>query len=113
MAGSSSGTSSLLRLSEGLVECSREERQAMAAMYERETRREKVLGSKEKEGRARKMEVVQQAEEAAQRKRLVELEEREEGMKRAERKFFDMIKQERESRVAELNSLLSVTEKEL
>ena len=41
----------MLRLSEGLVECSREERQAMAAMYERETRREKVLGSKEKEGR--------------------------------------------------------------
>ena len=48
----------MLRLSEGLVDCSREERQAMAAMYERETRREKVLGSKEKEGRARKMEVV-------------------------------------------------------
>ena len=49
----------------------------------------------------------------AQKRKLEEAEEREEGMKRAERKFFDMIKQERESRVAELNSLLSVTEKEL
>ena len=36
----------------------------MVAMYERETRREKVLGGKEKEGRARKMEVLKQAEEA-------------------------------------------------
>ena len=64
LTGSSSGTSSLLKLSEGLMSCSREERQAMVAMYERETRREKVLGGKEKEGRARKMEVLKQAEEA-------------------------------------------------
>lgn len=85
----------------------------MAAMYERETRREKVLGGKEKEGRAKKLEVLRQAEEAAQKRKVEEAEEREEGMKRAERKFFDMIKQERESRVAELSSLLSITEKEL
>ena len=103
----------MLKLSEGLVGCSREERQAMAAMYERETRREKVLGGKEKEGRARKLEVQKQAEEVAQKRKVEEEEEREKGMKRAERKFFDMIRQERESRVAELSSLLSITEKEL
>ena len=34
-------------------------------------------------------------------------------MKRAERKFFDIIREERESRVAELNSLMSFSEKEL
>ena len=39
--------------------------------------------------------------------------EREESMKRAERKFFDIIREERESRVAELNSLMSISEKEL
>ena len=102
-----------MTLSEGLVGCSREERQSMAAMYERETRREKVLGGKEKEGRARKLEVQKQAEEVAQKRKVEEEEEREKGMKRAERKFFDMIRQERESRVAELSSLLSITEKEL
>ena len=57
------------------------------------------------------MRTVQQ--KVFEKRKLEEAEEREEGMKRAERKFFDMIKQERESRVAELSSLLSITEKEL
>ena len=105
----SGGVASLLQLSEGLVACSREERVAIAAMYERETRRERVLGGMEKEGRTRQVQVGHKKQEQER----VETEEREEGMKRAERKFFDIIKKERETRVAELSNLLSTSEKDL
>ena len=80
-------------------------------MYERETRRERLLGGIEREGRAG---LGGEGREEREEERWEEREvEREESMKRAERKFFDIIREERESRVAELNSLMSFSEKEL
>ena len=80
-------------------------------MYERETRRERLLGGIEREGRTR---LGGDGREEREEERWEEREvEREESMKRAERKFFDIIREERESRVAELNTLMSFSEKEL
>ena len=104
MAGSCSGTATLLELSPNLVTCAKEERQVISCLFERETRRERVLGTIEKEEQMRK-----KTSEMMQPQRDIHAIETcvAEKIKMAEENFFEAIKKEREIRVAHMGKLFA------
>ena len=61
--GSHKGTTTLLELSEGLYTLPRHEKASITAMFERETKREKILEARHREMRLKERAKSQQAEE--------------------------------------------------
>ena len=105
MVGSCSGTATLLEMSSNMVTCSKEERQVISCLFERETRRERVLGTIEKEEKMRKktIEIMhpQQVIVATVETGVAEK------IKLAEEDFFESIRKEREARVAHMGKLFA------
>lgn len=99
--GSQGGTTTLLELSDGLCNLQRNEKSLVTAMFERETRREKIL-----EARHREMKLKERTKSSQERHEEGEAQaaaedEDQDLVGKAEKEFFDMIeaekrKQERE-----------------
>ena len=105
LIGSCSGVATLLEMSSNLVLCSKEERQVISCLFDRETRRERVLGTIEKEERMRKKtsEIIQPKEDIVS---AIETDVAEK-IKLAEEDFFETIRKERETRVAHMGKLFA------
>ena len=91
------GTATLLRVSETLNEFSREEKSIINNLFERETRRERILGTIQKEES-----VVNKGGQMHHAEDEISLEER---IQRAEQHYFEVIKTERERRVTQLEKI--------
>ena len=91
------GTATLLKLSETLNEFSREEKSIINNLFERETRRERILGTIQKEESLANRSGQMHHAEAE-----ITLEER---IQRAEQHYFEVIKTERERRVTQLEKI--------
>ncbi|XP_033755651.1 dynein intermediate chain 3, ciliary-like [Pecten maximus] len=94
--GSHSGTTTLLELSEGLCTLQRNEKNLVTAMFERETRREKILDS-----RHREMKLKERSKSSADKDKEDE-EKEEDGQEedlyaRAEKEFYDIIEKEKKN----------------
>ncbi|NXR10247.1 DNAI2 protein, partial [Semnornis frantzii] len=90
--GSKLGTVTLMEISSGLCTLQRNEKNLATAMFERETRREKIL-----EGRHREMRLKERARSEGQGTEVEErlLESPQEVLDRARREFFEIIEVER------------------
>ena len=91
------GSATLLKLSETLAEFSREEKSIINNLFERETRRERILGTIQKE------EIL--ANKNGQVNFAVQEITMEERIQRAEEHYFEVIKIERERRVTQLEKI--------
>lgn len=94
--GSHSGTTTLLELSDSLYTLQRNEKNLVTLMFERETRREKILDT-----RHREMKLKERAKSSAEGKEKEE-EEEEPGMdedlyEKSEKEFWDIIQQEKKN----------------
>eukprot|EP00794_Sanderia_malayensis_P009172 gene9172-10145_t len=92
--GSHDGTTTLLELSDGLCTIARNEKVAMTAMFERETRREKILESRHREMRLKERSRSQQDKEEPERVEEVD----EDYIERAEKEFYKIIEVEKKTR---------------
>ncbi|XP_065066002.1 dynein intermediate chain 3, ciliary-like [Rhopilema esculentum] len=110
--GSHDGTTTLLELSDGLHKMLRNEKSAMTAMFERETRREKILETRHREMRLKERSRSQQEKEEPER-----LEETDEDLiEKAEKDFYKVIEAEkktRETKHADANKALENAKKAL
>ncbi|KAJ8319030.1 hypothetical protein KUTeg_004121 [Tegillarca granosa] len=92
--GSHSGTTTLLELSDGLSLLQRNEKNLITAMFERETRREKIL-----DARHREMKIKERAKSSADKEKEDEKDEgdinEEDLYQKAEKEFYDIIEQEK------------------
>lgn len=95
--GSHSGTTTLLELSDGLTTLQRNEKNLVTAMFERETRREKILDS-----RHREMKLKERSKSSADGAKTDQEEEPEEARleeedlyTKAEKEFYSIIEQEK------------------
>jgi len=92
--GSHSGTTTLLELSDGLSLLQRNEKNLITAMFERETRREKIL-----DARHREMKIKERAKSSADKDKDDEKDEgdinEEDLYEKAEKEFRDIIEQEK------------------
>ncbi|NXJ70223.1 DNAI2 protein, partial [Rostratula benghalensis] len=103
--GSKLGTVTLLEISSGLCTLQRNEKTLATAMFERETKREKIL-----EARHREMRLKERARSEGQGTEVEEtlLEDPQEVLDRARREFFEVIEAEMQRRTrAEARGLLS------
>ncbi|NWW43827.1 DNAI2 protein, partial [Pedionomus torquatus] len=103
--GSKLGTVTLLEISSGLCTLQRNEKTLATAMFERETKREKIL-----EARHREMRLKERARSEGQETEVEEtpLEDPQEVLDRARREFFEVIEAEMQRRTrAEARGLLS------
>ena len=91
------GSATLLKLSETLAEFSREEKSIINNLFERETRRERILGTIQKE------EIL--ANKNGQVNFAVQELTMEERIQSAEEHYFEVIKIERERRVTQLEKI--------
>ena len=91
------GSATLLKLSETLAEFSREEKSIINNLFERETRRERILGAIQKEESL--------ANKNGQVNFAVQELTMEERIQSAEEHYFEVIKIERERRVTQLEKI--------
>ena len=105
MVGSCSGTATLLEMSPNLVSCSKEERPLINSLFERETRRERVLGTIQKEEKMRKKtsEIIQPKKDTVD---TIDTDVADK-IKLAEDNFYETIRKERETRVAHMGKLFA------
>ncbi|XP_069511224.1 dynein axonemal intermediate chain 2 isoform X2 [Ambystoma mexicanum] len=89
--GSKLGTTTLLELSSGLCTLQRNEKNLASTMFERETKREKILEARHREMRLKERGKSEQSEEKPEEK--VE-DDSEELVAKAEKEFFELIKAE-------------------
>lgn len=96
-AGSQDGTTTLLELSEGLYSLARNEKNLVTAMFERETRREKILDARQKEIRLKERSKSEGAKEGDEEKAKPDEEQYEEEdlYAKAEKEFFSLIEAEK------------------
>ncbi|XP_028935447.1 dynein intermediate chain 2, axonemal [Ornithorhynchus anatinus] len=90
--GSHRGTATLLEVSSGLFTLQRNEKNAASAMFERETRREKILEARHREMRLKEREKSESKEEAVKEEEPEQ--NTEELIAKAEEEFFDIIEKE-------------------
>ncbi|XP_060544214.1 dynein axonemal intermediate chain 2 [Pantherophis guttatus] len=90
--GSKLGTVTLLEFSSGLCTLQRNEKNLASAMFERETKREKILEARHREMRLKEKTKLEGKDEEA--KEDVEEEKPQEVMKRVHREFFEIIEGE-------------------
>ncbi|XP_046856745.1 dynein intermediate chain 3, ciliary-like [Xenia sp. Carnegie-2017] len=95
--GSHAGTVTLLELSQGLSNIQRNEKSSVNSMFERETKREKILETRHKEMKLRERSKSQQEKDDAERH---EEEDDEDLIQKAETDFFAVIDTEKKSREA-------------
>ena len=98
------GSASLLSLSSCLVQSSKDERSSVAALMEREARRERLLGGIQKEERNRKM--TQDLNILAKEEHDNSKTECVDKVKEAEEKFFKIIRMEKQARGVEIETLM-------
>ena len=111
MVSSCSGTATLLEMSPNLVSCSKEERLVINCLFERETRRERVLGTLQREEKMRKKtsEMIQPKKNTVTTIDTTVADR----IKLAEDDFYETIRKERESSVAHMSSLFTTEEKDI
>lgn len=110
--GSHDGTTTLLELSDGLCSMARNEKASMTAMFERETRREKILESRHREMRLKERSRSQQEKEEPEKTEETE----EDLIEQAEKDFYKVIeveKKNRETKDSEANHSLEEAKKAL
>ncbi|XP_038613256.1 dynein intermediate chain 2, axonemal [Tachyglossus aculeatus] len=90
--GSHLGTATLLEVSSGLFTLQRNEKNAASAMFERETRREKILEARHREMRLKEREKSESKDEPVKEEEPEQ--NTEELIAKAEEEFFDIIKTE-------------------
>ncbi|KAM7430314.1 Dynein intermediate chain 2, partial [Porites harrisoni] len=93
--GSHSGTVTLLELSDGLCNIQRNEKASVTAMFERETKREKIL-----ETRHREMRLKERSKSSQDKEETHEQAEEEEGedlVSKAEAEFFKIVEAEKKA----------------
>ncbi|XP_067928914.1 dynein intermediate chain 3, ciliary-like [Watersipora subatra] len=88
--GSQEGTATLLELSDGLISLQRNEKQLVTAMFERETRREKILEARHREMKLKERTKSKGAGEKEDEEKD-EVEDEEDLVKKAEEEFFETI----------------------
>ena len=100
------GQATLLRMSDSLVEFSKDERAAVSSLFDRETRRERILAAAARE--AEVTPVPAPRGEAAEAGLPVE-----ERIREAEAHYFETIKSERDLRVAQLQRMAQTEERDI
>lgn len=115
-AGSQDGTTTLLELSEGLYSMARNEKNLVTAMFERETRREKILDARQKEIRLKERSksegTKQEGEEGEKPKEEEEAYEEEDLYAKAEKEFFSIIESEKKKQPLPSQDFSEVEKKE-
>ncbi|KAM4662025.1 dynein axonemal intermediate chain 2 [Discoglossus pictus] len=91
--GSKLGVTTLLELSSGLCTLQRNEKNLASAMFERETKREKILEARHREMRLKERSKAEPKDDEAKDERLED--NTEELCQKAEKEFFEMIEAER------------------
>ncbi|CAM9437147.1 unnamed protein product [Lampetra fluviatilis] len=97
--GSQNGTATLLELSSGLSSLQRNEKALITAMFERETKREKILEARHREMRLKERGRSEQGRDEEGRESQAE-ESRHDLVARAERDFYQAIEEERSRHAA-------------
>ncbi|XP_020904970.1 dynein intermediate chain 3, ciliary [Exaiptasia diaphana] len=93
--GSHSGTVTLLELSDGLSNIQRNEKSSVNAMFERETKREKILETRHREMRLKERSKSSQDKEHEEKP---EDDEEEDMVAKAEKDFFSIVETEKKAR---------------
>ncbi|KAG9473519.1 hypothetical protein GDO78_004035 [Eleutherodactylus coqui] len=99
--GSKSGLTTLLELSPGLCSIQRNEKNIATAMFERETKREKILEARHREMRLKERSKAEPGKEEDTKDDKAE-ESMEELIAKAEKEFFEIIEAERKRREQEV-----------
>ena len=99
------GNATLLKLSENLVEFSKDERSTLSNLFERETRRERILSTilKEEGCVQKNTQTVDNEKDDAYENRI----------NMAEEHYFETIKNERDLRVAQMQKMIETEEKDI
>ena len=94
-----------MKLSENLVEFSKDERSTISNLFERETRRERILNTimKEEECVQKNTQTIENENDDAYENRI----------KMAEEHYYDTIKNERDLRVAQMQKMIEREEKDI
>ena len=94
-----------MKLSENLVEFSKDERSTISNRFERETRRERILNTimKEEECVQKNARTIENENDDAYENRI----------KMAEEHYYDTIKNERDLRVAQMQKMIEREEKDI
>merc|ERR1712087_984712 len=95
--GSKDGTTTLLELSEGLFTLQRNEKNLVTAMFERETRREKILDARHREMKLKER-AKSQMEEDDNKNEDEDAPPEEDLYEKAEKEFWDIIQAEKKKR---------------
>ena len=94
-----------MKLSENLVEFSKDERSTISNLFEQETRRERILNTimKEEECVQKNAQTIENENDDAYENRI----------KMAEEHYYDTIKNERDLRVAQMQKMIEREEKDI
>jgi dynein intermediate chain 2 len=95
--GSQSGTLTLLELSDNLCQLQRNEKALVTTMFERETRREKILESRNRELKLKEKQGAQKDEDGREGNAEAELKEAD-PIEKAEKDFFKIVEEEKARR---------------
>ena len=99
------GNATLLKLSENLVEFSKDERSTISNLFERETRRERILSTimKEEECVQKNVQIIENEKDDVFENRI----------RMAEEHYYETIKNERDLRVAQMQKMIEREEKDI
>lgn len=112
--GSHSGTTTLLELSEGLWNMQKNEKNLVSTMFERETKREKILEARQRELRLKERVQSQQGSRPVEEEQTGgDDEEEQELIEKAEKEFFKAIENEKKAlEQQKIEELDNITEKD-